>query len=49
MAIAVTVAADPAAPATEQVQDNENDEDCSKRHGVPPRRAGWRINRTKPD
>jgi hypothetical protein len=37
MALAATIASDTAAPAAEQIQDHENDEACSKRHGASPR------------
>jgi hypothetical protein len=38
MAEAVAIAADTTAPAAEQVEDHDNDEDRSKRHGAPPRK-----------
>src|ERR1700733_9606537 len=36
MAEAIAIAANPAAPAAEQIKDHDNDEDRSKRHGAPP-------------
>jgi hypothetical protein len=43
MAEAIAIAANPAAPAAKQIKDHDNDEDRSKRHGVPPQKGGWRT------